>query len=140
MRRRLQLPLTLITCGALGLGSVNCGVTPPGPAESAIAKARSAAAPGADAYDRECSSCHGKHGEGLAPAPPTMGPNALARFHNAQDVYDYVSSRMPLPASRAGTLEREAYWAIVNYLLIAQGVAVPAGGVRESNAKAIALR
>ena len=165
---------SLVVGGALSFGLVHCSVTPLGATDSGIAKARSAAPPGADAYDRECSSCHGKRGEGLTTAPAIMGSGALAEFpredtsssspafatnaptqadvahvpgqakrdpfRTAQDVYDYVSSRMPLPKSQAGTLKPEEYWAIVNYMLIAHGLAVPAGGVTESNAKSIALR
>ena len=163
-----------VACGALSLGLLNCSVTPLGATDSGIAKARSASPPGADAFDRECSSCHGKRGEGLTTAPAVMGSGALAEFpredtsssspafatnaptqadvahlpgqakrgpfRTAQDVYDYVSSRMPLPKSQAGTLTPEEYWAIVNYMLLAHGVAVPAGGVTESNAKTVALR
>jgi hypothetical protein len=46
---------------------------------------------------------------------------------------------MPLPKSVAGTLKPEEYWAIVNYMLVANGVAVPAGGVSEANAKSLSL-
>jgi mono/diheme cytochrome c family protein len=159
---------------ALSFGLLHCSVTPLGATDSGIAKARVASPPGADAFDRECASCHGKRGEGLTIAPAVMGAGSLAEyprndasssdpafatsapvqgdsahvpgqakrdpFHTAQDVYDYVSSRMPLPKSAAGTLKPEEYWAIVNYLLVANGVAIPAGGVTEANAKSVALR
>jgi mono/diheme cytochrome c family protein len=159
---------------ALSLALLHCSVTPLGATDGGIAKARVASPPGADAFDRECASCHGRRGEGLTIAPAVMGVGALAEyprndasssdpayatsapiqgdsahvpgqakrepFHTAQDVYDYVSSRMPLPKSAAGTLKPEEYWAIVNFLLIANGVAVPAGGVSEANAKSVALR
>jgi len=150
-----------------------CTVTPLGATDDGIAKARAASAPGADLYERECSSCHGKRGEGLTTSPAVMGIGALptyprddssssstiftsgptpttdnARvpgqskrgpFRTAQDVFDYVSARMPLPKSRAGTLKPEEYWAIVNYLLVANNIAVPAGGVTEANAKSVAV-
>ena len=171
--RRFRFASTLLFYGVFGLALINCSVTPLGATDSGIAKARSAAPPGADAYDRECSSCHGKRGEGLSTAPAIMGSGALAEypredasssspastnaptqadvahlpgrakrapFRTAQDVYAYVSSRMPLPKSQAGRLEPAEYWSIVSYMLIAHGVAVPAGGVSESNAKSIALR
>ena len=67
------------------------------------------------------------------------GQARRAAFHDAQDVYDYVSSRMPLPRSRAGTLKPEEYWAIVNYLLIAHGTLVPADGLSAANAKRVPL-
>lgn len=61
-------------------------------------------------------------------------------FVTAQDVYDYLSTRMPLPKSSAGTLRPEEYWAIVNYLLIAHGVAVPSAGLTEANAKTVSIQ
>ncbi len=68
------------------------------------------------------------------------GQSKRRPFRTAQDVYDYVSLRMPLPKSRAGTLGEGAYWAIVNYLLIAHGLVLPIGGVNAANAKGVALR
>ena len=163
-----------LSCAALSVGLLHCSVTPLGATDSGIAKARTASPPGADLFEHDCASCHGKRGEGLTTAPAIMGSGALAEFprddtsssdpayatsapvqgdsahvpgqskrepfRNAQDVYDYVSSRMPLPKSQAGTLKPEEYWAIVNYMLIAHGVNVPAGGVTDANAKSVALR
>jgi mono/diheme cytochrome c family protein len=60
-------------------------------------------------------------------------------FRNAQDLYNYVSKYMPLPEKKAGTLSPEAYWAIVNFMLVAHGVAVPAGGVNPQNAGTVKL-
>jgi mono/diheme cytochrome c family protein len=60
-------------------------------------------------------------------------------FRNAQDLYRYVSRNMPLPANKAGTLSAEQYWAIVNFMLQAQGVSVPTEGVTENNASAVKL-
>ncbi len=159
----------------LSVALLDCTVTPLGATDDGIAKARAASAPGAEEYDHECASCHGKHGEGLTTAPAVMGVGALPTFsrddstsssstfatsgqvqggdtarvpgqakrdafRTAQDVYDYVSSRMPLPKSRAGLLKPDEYWAIVNYLLVANNIAVPAGGVSEANAKSVPLR
>jgi len=165
---RLSWVFVLSAAALLG-----CSVTPLGATEAGIAKARSAAAPGAELFDRECSSCHGKQGEGLTTAPAIMGPGALRTFsrddssssspsysvnaqapidvahvpgqakrppfRTAQDVYDYVSTRMPMPRSRAGTLKPEDYWAIVNFMLIAHGAPVPASGLSEANAKSVEL-
>ncbi|HEY5376491.1 MAG TPA: hypothetical protein VIK01_22580 [Polyangiaceae bacterium] len=61
-------------------------------------------------------------------ASSTAGESKRAPFYNAEDVYDYVSARMPLPKSAAGTLKPD------------DGVPVPAGGVTEANAKSVALR
>jgi hypothetical protein len=47
---------------------------------------------------------------------------------------------MPLPKSSAGTLKPDEYWAIVNFMMIAHGVPVPAEGVTEANAKSINIQ
>jgi hypothetical protein len=60
-------------------------------------------------------------------------------FRNAQDLYNYVSKYMPLPEKKAGSLTPEAYWAIVNFMLVAHGVRVPTGGVNPQNASTVKL-
>jgi mono/diheme cytochrome c family protein len=148
-----------------------CSATPLGATDAGIAAAREKMPAGADVYQRECASCHGRRGEGLSAAPNIMGAGALpvyARdpstlgatgsaasqeqdrmrppgeqsrvpFRTAQDLYDFVSKWMPLPQARVGTLEPAEYWAVVNFILVAHGVAVPAGGVTPENAKSIQL-
>ena len=68
------------------------------------------------------------------------GQSKRGAFSTAQDLFEYVSTRMPLPTSSAGTLKPEEYWAIVNYMLIAHGVAVPPEGISEANAKSVAIQ
>lgn len=65
---------------------------------------------------------------------PTRDP-----FRTAQDLYDYLSQRMPLPKSRAGTLKPDEYWAVLNFMLIAHGTPVPEGGVTAENAKSVPI-
>jgi mono/diheme cytochrome c family protein len=71
----------------------------------------------------------------------TRPPGAPSRdpFRTAQDVFSYVSTRMPLPKSRAGTLKPDEYWAIVNFMLIAHGSAVPDGGLNAGNAGSVQI-
>jgi mono/diheme cytochrome c family protein len=71
----------------------------------------------------------------------TRPPGAPSRdaFRTAKDVFDYVSTRMPLPKSKAGTLKPEEYWAITNYMLIAHGSAVPEGGLTPENAASVQI-
>jgi cytochrome c len=68
------------------------------------------------------------------PGAPSRDP-----FRNAQDLFTYVSTKMPLPKSRAGTLKPEEYWAIVNFMLLAHGSAVPEGGLNASNAASVEI-
>jgi cytochrome c len=68
------------------------------------------------------------------PGAPSRDP-----FRTAQDLYNYVSTKMPLPKSRAGTLKPEEYWAITNFMLLAHGSAVPAGGLTPENAASVQI-
>lgn len=61
-------------------------------------------------------------------------------FRTASDLYRYTSKNMPLPAESAGTLSPDQYWAVVNFMLVAQGVALPAGGVNPANASSVRIQ
>jgi mono/diheme cytochrome c family protein len=58
-------------------------------------------------------------------------------FRNAQDLYSYVSTQMP--KGHAGELKPADYWAVVNFLLAAQGANLPAGGVGPANASSLPI-
>ena len=58
-------------------------------------------------------------------------------FRNAQDLHAFISTRMP--KGHAGTLKPAEYWAVVNFILAAQGATLPPGGVGPANASAIAI-
>ncbi len=159
---------------ALGVALAACSATPLGASEANVRIAQQKAAPGADLYERECSACHGKRGEGLTNAPGVMGSGALPTYprdqslssnpalnnaaqtqgqdsarppgapsrdplRTAQDLFTYVSTKMPLPRSRTGSLKPEQYWAITNYMLLGHGSAVPAGGVTAANAGSVSI-
>jgi mono/diheme cytochrome c family protein len=71
----------------------------------------------------------------------TRPPGAPSRdpFRTAQDLFNYVSTQMPLPKSRAGSLAPDEYWAITSFILLAHGSAVPEGGVNASNAASVQI-
>jgi mono/diheme cytochrome c family protein len=69
--------------------------------------------------------------------PPGVGSRDA--FRTAQDLYNFVSTRMPLPKNRVGTLKSEEYWAIVNFILLAHATKLPEGGVTPSNASTIRI-
>jgi mono/diheme cytochrome c family protein len=137
-----------------------------------LARGNDQAAAGATAYAAECAKCHGQRGEGLAGAPPLLGPGALPEFprnsggsgdtgfidaqqlqiemqarpagaawrdpfRSAQDLYSFASTHMP--QSHAGELKPGDYWAVVNFLLAAQGATLPAGGIGPANASSIQI-
>ena len=95
-------------------------------------------------YPRDDPSSSGQAFASTAQAQQTAtrvpGQAMRGAFATAQDVYGYVSTYMPLPTSSAGTLKPDEYWAVVNFMLIAHGVAVPAEGVSEANAKSINIQ
>ena len=66
-----------------------------------------------------------------------MGADARGQFKTAQDLFNYVSTQMPLPKSKAGSLKPEEYWAIVNFMLISHGANVPQGGITPENAASV---
>ena len=57
-------------------------------------------------------------------------------FRTAQDLYGFVSTQMPRPKAKMGSLSSDDYWEIVSFMLIVQGANIPAGGVRQ-NASAV---
>ena len=101
---------------------------------------------GGRVYQRECASCHGEQGEGSRGVPEVVGPDALPTqragrppLATALDLYRYVSKTMPLPAKRAGTLNSNEYWVLVELMLRARGVDVPEEGINLQNASGVRL-
>jgi mono/diheme cytochrome c family protein len=60
-------------------------------------------------------------------------------FRTAEDVFRYISVSMPMPADKAGSLRHDEYWAILNFMLVAHGVAVPSSGITAENASSVKL-
>jgi len=90
-------------------------------------------AEGGKLFAKHCAKCHGKSGEGTKKAPPVVGKDALplqppatakvrkTEFHTAQDVAEFVSTKMP--ANKPGSLKADEYYAILAFDLNANGVA-----------------
>lgn len=53
-------------------------------------------------------------------------------FRNALDVYNYTAKH--LPKARADVLKEADYWAVVSFLLAAQGAGLPPRGIGADNA------
>jgi cytochrome c len=106
-------------------------------------------AEGAKLYAKHCAKCHGKNGEGTKKAPPVVGNQALpldppsgaktrkSQFHTAQDVAEFVSTKMP--ANKPGSLKPEEYYAILAFDLKANGVDVSKQKIDATTAAAIKL-
>jgi mono/diheme cytochrome c family protein len=78
-----------------------CSVTPLGATEPNLATAHQKAAPGTAVYRRECASCHGERGEGLASSPAIMGSGALPLYE--RDPATSTNPAMQDPAERLRT-------------------------------------
>lgn len=50
-------------------------------------------------------------------------------FKTAQDLYNFVSTQMPRPKDKRGSLKPEQYWDIVSFVLVVQGVRMPANEI-----------
>lgn len=85
MSRSLALVLGS-SIAALGLVLGACSTTPLGASEPNLANAQQKAGPGAELFGRECGSCHGKRGEGLANAPAIIGSGALPVYPRDQSL------------------------------------------------------
>jgi hypothetical protein len=56
-------------------------------------------------------------------------------FRNAQDLYGFTAKH--LPKDRMAEVKDGDYWAVVGYMLSAQGATLPSGGVNAANAASI---
>jgi mono/diheme cytochrome c family protein len=88
-------------------------------------------------YKRQCARCHGPDGKGKdnqfkgLRAPELIGSTALpclprpyqkirqSRFRTAEDVYAFASAAMP--ADEPAIFDADEYWAVIAYLLEANG-------------------
>lgn len=146
--RSWQIALAFI-CGA-ALTAFGLMLALPAPVRAQIT---AQADRGADAFFLNCSTCHGRHGEGLtdearsqmfppedvncwqskchAPnhppdgfvfpryVPALIGFGTLGSFDTAQDLYDFIITKMPF--QNPGWLPEAEYWDIVAFLLRAHG-------------------
>ncbi len=92
---------------------------------------------GADVFRRQCQRCHGPYGEGRDAiyrglrAPELIGRTALPLkprpyqrirrrdFRSAEDVFDFASAAMP--ADQPASLYATDYWAVLSFVLAANG-------------------
>jgi len=58
-------------------------------------------------------------------------------FRNAMDLYNFSTKH--LPKSQAAALKDADYWAVVNFMLAAQGASLPPQGIDASNAASIPI-
>jgi mono/diheme cytochrome c family protein len=59
-------------------------------------------------------------------------------FRTATDLYGYVSNH--LPKSRASSMKPEDYWSVISFMLAAQGIDLPQGGLNAGNAGNVTIQ
>jgi mono/diheme cytochrome c family protein len=93
-------------------------------------------------------SDHNKATNAAFSDPRTLEEEARARpagtpsrptFKTAAAVQRYVSTSMPLPKAKVGTLSDQEYWAIISFMLKAHGAQIPKNGLNPNNAQSIEL-
>ncbi len=130
------MKLAFLTCAVL----VGCA-SQRGATEANLVDGNNASPLGELIYKQRCASCHGERGQGKGKAPALLGDGVLAssehHFKNGQELFDFVADQMPKNAP--GTLSMRDNWAVVSYLIGANGIAVPRGGLSESNAADVPL-
>ena len=57
----------------------------------------------------------------------------------ADDLYRYVSKKMPPDEAQRSSLSADDYWSIIHFMLVSHGVTIPSEGVTEKNAAAVKL-
>jgi cytochrome c oxidase subunit 2 len=100
---------------------------------------------GETVYSGNCAICHGTNGEGGV-GPALWGPNATLGTYNgvtlfsnnAQDMLNFISSKMPLSAP--GSLSHEQYIDALSYILVQDGQVSPSSAFNESQLSGITLK
>ena len=106
------------------------------PAGSNLPPGQGTAAEGKVVFEAKCAACHGDAGQGMPPAYPQLVGKEPADFSFDDDfkkahtignywpyattLYDYINRAMPLTAP--GSLQPPEIYALVAYLLAANGV------------------
>ena len=120
-----------------------------GPDGAELPPGRGSTSDGAALFAAKCAACHGRSGEGMPPAFPTLvGRDPAAEgfrfasdprlvktignyWPNATTVFDYVRRAMPL--TQPGSLSDREVYALTAYLLAANKV-IPDGTVLDARA------
>jgi S-disulfanyl-L-cysteine oxidoreductase SoxD len=88
-------------------------------------------------YARRCAKCHGANGEGKM-GPSLVGPqHHLSGYGTADVLFDYT--RQVMPADRPGRMQEVEYWAVLAYLLKANGLLPPGTTLESATAPQIPL-
>jgi len=120
-RRRPAIVVALLVLGVGGCGGGRAG--------SFAAQATS----GESHYRESCAGCHQATG-GIG---PVLSRRVLASYGSAAGLFTYLRTTMPYGAPR--TLEEDAYWAIVAFLVDSLGGGVPPRALDAGNAAQVLL-
>ena len=88
-------------------------------------------------YARRCAHCHGVDGEGKMGPRLVGAEHTLSGYGTADRLYDYT--RRVMPADRPGRLLEVEYWAVLAYLLDANGLLPPGTTLGRDSAAQVPL-
>lgn len=126
-----------------------------GPDGAELPPGEGSAAEGAIVYGAKCASCHGKAGEGMAPAYPLLIsrdpkaeqfafgkdpklPKSIGNYWpEATTVFDYVRRAMPL--TQPGSLTDHEVYAVTAFLLAANKVIADSAVLDAARLKAVKM-
>ena len=122
---------------ALSMIGSGCSVPQRGASASNMAMAQSTEADGSLIFQSYCAECHGPRGAGAGQQPAIVGDQTLLHFETALDLHQYVDAHMP----KLGKAELAAadYWAVVGFIVLANGRQLPEGGLSASNADKVLI-
>jgi hypothetical protein len=90
-------------------------------------------------YDQFGAPCHGANGEGKGNFPAIIGAgSALKVYGNAQALYDFISTQMPL--GKGGTLSKQQYLRLTVFLLVQNKLVSPSAEIRSDQLGSIKLQ
>jgi mono/diheme cytochrome c family protein len=103
------------------------------------ARAASQIEVGAGHYREQCALCHGADGRGgVGFQTPIIGPgNLLAKFGNAQGLFEY--NQLLMPFDEPGKMTDDQKWAVVAYLMHRNGWLPADVALGSANAAGIAI-
>jgi polar amino acid transport system substrate-binding protein len=127
----LLLITTIAACG----GPAPAPTAKPEPTEEPTMAEPQQVTAGMQAYDSNCSRCHGATlVDGFA---PKLSKPTLAKYGTAQDLFNYL--RQSMPKGNPGSLSEQEYYDVISYLLFRQDLLEAPQVVNSETASSITL-
>jgi len=139
----LVILLAAAACSSKSSTSTNSA--PASSSTTAAATFQTMSAAGQSVYSGKCAGCHGANGQGgsgpaLWGSAATLGTyNGNTLFaKNAQDMLNFISTKMPLSAP--GSLTHEQYLDVLSYILVQGNQVSGSSAFNESQLNSVTLK